>query len=330
MIRVAICAPSASLPRELATQVTAVAAGFGDVELHFHEQCFAEQGHFAGSDELRLAALVECANDPLYDAVWFARGGYGSNRIAGDAIARMGPVANGKIWLGSSDGGYLLGALYRAGIGRPVHAPMPLDIKREHGADAIGSVLSWLSGDLGGLEPHLDGRPTAAFNLMTLAMLSGTPLMPDLSGHVVMVEEVAEYHYAVDRLLFHVTANLAGAGIAGLRLGRVSDVPWAMVFTHGGPLPRHPSQLYEALLEWVLLFALLWWFSSRPRPLMAVSGAFLLGYGLLRSFVELFREPDAHLGFLAGDWLTMGMLLSLPMGLAGAAMIAAAYRLVRP
>ncbi len=224
MIRVAICAPSASLPRELATQVTAVAAGFGDVELNFYEQCFAEQGHFAGPDEQRLAALVECANDPNYDAVWFARGGYGSNRIAGDAIARMGPVANGKIWLGSSDGGYLLGALYRAGIGRPVHAPMPLDIKREHGADAIGSVLSWLSGDLGGLEPHLDGRPTAAFNLMTLAMLSGTPLMPDLSGHVVMVEEVSEYLYSVDRLFFHVTEALPKS-VLGLRLGRVSDVP---------------------------------------------------------------------------------------------------------
>ena len=224
MIRVAICAPSASLPRDLAAQVQKVALEYGDVELHFHEQCFAEEGHFAGSDALRLAALVECANDPVYDAVWFARGGYGSNRIAGDAIARMGPVANGKIWLGSSDGGYLLGALYRAGIGRPVHAPMPLDIKRDKGTDAIGSVLAWLSGDLGGLEPHLDGRPTAAFNLMTLAMLSGTPLMPDLSGHVVMVEEVSEYLYAVDRLFFHVTEALPKS-VLGLRLGRVSDVP---------------------------------------------------------------------------------------------------------
>lgn len=108
--------------------------------------------------------------------------------------------------------------------------------------------------------------------------------------------------------------------------GRVSDVPWAMVFAHGGPLPRHPSQLYEALLEGLLLFAVLWWFSSRPRPVMAVSGVFLLGYGLLRSFVELFREPDAHLGYLAGDWLTMGMLLSLPMAAAGAVLLIAAYR----
>ena len=108
--------------------------------------------------------------------------------------------------------------------------------------------------------------------------------------------------------------------------GRVSDVPWAMLFPGGGPLARHPSQLYEALLEGVLLFAVLWIYSARPRPAMAVSGAFLVGYGLLRSFVELFREPDAHLGYLAGDWLTMGMLLSLPMALAGAALIAAAYR----
>ena len=75
-----------------------------------------------------------------------------------------------------------------------------------------------------GLEPHLDGRPTAAFNLMTLAMLSGTPLMPDLSGHVVMVEEVSEYLYSVDRLFFHVTEALPKS-VLGLRLGRVSDVP---------------------------------------------------------------------------------------------------------
>jgi muramoyltetrapeptide carboxypeptidase len=224
MIRVAICAPSAAFPRELAAQVQGVAAGFGDVELYFHDQCFAEQGHFAGSDEVRLAALVECANDPMFDAVWFARGGYGSNRIAGDAIARMGPAAHNKLWLGSSDGGYLLGALYRAGIGRPVHAPMPLDVRRDNGDQAIGCVLAWLSGDLGRLEPHLDGRPTVAFNLMTLAMLSGTPLMPDLSGHVVMVEEVSEYLYAVDRLFFHVTEALPKS-ILGLRLGRVSDIP---------------------------------------------------------------------------------------------------------
>lgn len=224
MIRVAICAPSAPFTRELAARVSEVANGFGDVELTFHDQCYMEQGHFAGSDAVRLAALVECANDPLYDAVWFARGGYGSNRIAGDAIARMGAAAHRKIWLGSSDGGYLLGALYKAGIGRPVHAPMPLDVKRENGEQAIGNVLSWLSGDLGRLEPSLDGRPTVAFNLMTLAMLTGTTLMPDLSGHVVMVEEVSEYLYAVDRLFFHLAETLP-KDVAGLRLGRISDVP---------------------------------------------------------------------------------------------------------
>jgi muramoyltetrapeptide carboxypeptidase len=82
-----------------------------------------------------------------------------------------------------------------------------------------------LSGDGAGLDAGLDSRPVAAFNLMTLAMLVGTPLMPDLAGHVVMLEEVSEHLYAIDRLLFHVTAALANAGAAGIRLGRISDVP---------------------------------------------------------------------------------------------------------
>ena len=84
-------------------------------------------------------------------------------------------------------------------------------------------TLGWLTGDCAGLEPGLDARPSIAFNLTTLAMLCGTELMPDLTGHVVLIEEVSEYDYAVDRLFFHVTAHLSG--IAGLRLGRVSAVP---------------------------------------------------------------------------------------------------------
>jgi phosphatidylglycerol:prolipoprotein diacylglycerol transferase len=78
-------------------------------------------------------------------------------------------------------------------------------------------------------------------------------------------------------------------------------------------LARHPSQLYQAALEGALMFAILWWFSSRPRPRYAVSGMFALLYGLFRFAVEFVREPDAHLGFIAGGWLTMGMLLSLPL-----------------
>ncbi len=117
-----------------------------------------------------------------------------------------------------------------------------------------------------------------------------------------------------------------GNFINGELWGRTTEVPWGMVFADGGPMARHPSQLYEAALEGVLLFALLWWFSSKPRPRMAVSGAFLIGYGVVRSIAEFFREPDAHLGFLAMDWLTMGQLLSFPMIVFGGVLMVLAYR----
>jgi phosphatidylglycerol:prolipoprotein diacylglycerol transferase len=91
--------------------------------------------------------------------------------------------------------------------------------------------------------------------------------------------------------------------------------------------PLHPSQLYEAGLEGLVLFVVLWWFSSRPRPTMAVSGLFLLLYGLFRFAVEFVRQPDAHIGYLAFDWLTMGQLLTLPMLLAGVILLTVAYGL---
>jgi phosphatidylglycerol---prolipoprotein diacylglyceryl transferase len=115
--------------------------------------------------------------------------------------------------------------------------------------------------------------------------------------------------------------------INGELFGRVTDVPWAMVFPRGGPEPRHPSQLYEAGLEGIVLFALLAALAWRPRdPATAgrLSGIFLIGYALARWFVELFREPDAHLGFLWAG-LTMGQLLSLPMLAAGLALVARSY-----
>ena len=224
MPRIAICAPSTPITRDVADRVVALAAAeFPELELHFHEQCFVEEGHFAGSDQVRLAALLACANDPAVDAVWFAKGGYGANRIAVQAIAQFGDTARGKTFLGYSDCGYLLAGLYRAGFGYAVHGPIPVDIRREGGEAAVRRALGWLAGDMAGLEPSLDERPSTAFNLVTLAMLCGTELMPVLAGHVVMVEEVAEHLYAVDRLFFHVTQHLRG--IAGLRLGRVSAVP---------------------------------------------------------------------------------------------------------
>ncbi len=223
MTRIAICAPSRSITADDAARVAALAVDFPDLDLQFHPQCFLEHGHFAGTDQQRLDAMIECANDPGFDAVWFARGGYGSNRIAEVAIAQFGNAAREKAFLGYSDGGYLLGGLYHRKIGRPVHAAMAADARRAGGEAAVRRVLGFMAGDNAGLEPGLDARPTVAFNLITLAMLCGTPLMPGLAGHVVLVEEVSEHDYAVDRLFFHVTAHLGG--IAGLRLGRVSDVP---------------------------------------------------------------------------------------------------------
>lgn len=104
--------------------------------------------------------------------------------------------------------------------------------------------------------------------------------------------------------------------------GRVSDVPWAMVFPNMGAAPRHPSSLYEFALEGVVLFAALWWYSSRPRRMGATSGLFLLLYGVFRFAVEFVRLPDPQLGFIAFDWMTMGQLLTLPMILGGLALIA--------
>lgn len=117
-----------------------------------------------------------------------------------------------------------------------------------------------------------------------------------------------------------------GNFINGELWGRTSDVPWAMVFPQVDDLARHPSQLYQFAGEGVLLFALLWWFSSKPRPRWSVVAFFLIGYGVLRTLAEFFRVPDAHLGFLAFDFLTMGMLLSIPMILVGIVLMSWSYR----
>lgn len=143
----------------------------------------------------------------------------------------------------------------------------------------------------------------------------------------------------VHRLAFFATADFVaplvplglffgriGNFINGELWGRPSELPWAMVFPHVDSQPRHPSQLYEAVLEGLVLFAIVWWFSSKPRPTASVAGLFLAGYGTFRFLVEFVREPDEHLGFIAFGWLTMGQLLSLPMILLGLALMVIAYR----
>ncbi|MEM6909794.1 MAG: LD-carboxypeptidase [Pseudomonadota bacterium] len=225
MTNIAVCAPATPITRAHAYALHAlVAAEFPVHKVTFHEQCFVRAGHFAGDDLTRLTAFLECANDPSFDAVWFAKGGYGSNRIAEAAIVRLNEAARAKTYVGFSDCGYLLAALYRAGIGQSVHGSMPVSARSERGREAVRRVLQWFGGDSSGLEPSLDGAiPAAAFNLITLAMLANTQLMPDLTDHVVMVEEVSEHLYAIDRLFFHLSGNLPR--LAGLRLGAISDVP---------------------------------------------------------------------------------------------------------
>lgn len=117
-----------------------------------------------------------------------------------------------------------------------------------------------------------------------------------------------------------------GNFIGGELYGRATDVPWAMIFPKDPGVPRHPSQLYEAFLEGIVLFILLFWFSQKNRPRGAVIGLFLLGYGSFRFFVEFFREPDAHIGFAAFQWMTRGQELCLPMIVGGLGIMIWAYR----
>ena len=108
--------------------------------------------------------------------------------------------------------------------------------------------------------------------------------------------------------------------------GRTTDVPWGMVFPNGGLLPRHPSQLYEAFLEGLVFFVILWIYTRKPRPAMGATGLALFCYGCFRFFVEFFRMPDVHLGYLALDWVTMGQILSTPMIIIGAGMLYWAHK----
>jgi muramoyltetrapeptide carboxypeptidase len=224
-MRIAVVAPSCRLSPDAAERVASLAAGYAEVV--FHPQCFLSDGHFAGTDQQRAAALVEVAEDPSFDAVWFARGGYGSNRLIEAVLPRLGETALGKRWMGYSDGGFLLGALYRAGFVDVAHGPMVQDVLREGGEAAVARALSWLvDDDPSALEPTVaEGERAAAFNITVLAHMIGTPWQPDLSGHVLMLEEVSEHMYRIDRALFHITSNASVRNAAGIRLGRCSLVP---------------------------------------------------------------------------------------------------------
>lgn len=232
-MRIGIVAPSRGLTRDAADRVLALAArDFPQVSLVIHPQCFLRDGHFAGADEVRAAAFVEMANDPAIDALWFARGGYGANRLLDAVMPALGAAARAKTYLGYSDGGFLLAALYQAGIGWPVHGPMVADIAREGGAAAAARALEFLRRSDGPQVPAAPAAaPAIALNLTILATLIGTRWLPDLAGHVLMIEEVAEPLYRIDRMLFQLASAPALRGVCGIRLGRVTDVvandpPW--------------------------------------------------------------------------------------------------------
>lgn len=229
-MRIGVVAPGTRIEPALAERLKAFATdSFLDraPEIVVHPQCFLSAGHFAGDDEARTKAFVEFANDPSLDAIWFARGGYGACRMAEAAIAQLNAHARKKTYLGYSDGGVLLAGLYKNGVGTVAHGPMPVDLTRAGGEGAVKRALSWLidrapeSVELGVM---FDAK-TAAFNIMILQSILDTPLAPDLSGHVLMLEEVGEYLYRIDRALFHITSSANIRSAKGIKLGRCSDVP---------------------------------------------------------------------------------------------------------
>lgn len=227
-MRIGVVAPSCPIDEAVAAGVQARAAAlYGDAtpEILFHPQCFLSAGHFAGDDKTRATAFVEFANDPEIDAIWFARGGYGSCRILETALPRLTDAARAKRWLGYSDAGSVLGALYAEGFTGIAHGPMPADIRRERGEQAVDRALGWLVGRSADvLEPNAACARSVAFNMTILSNLIGTPFQPDLTDHVLMLEEVSEHHYRIDRTLFHITSNPGVRAVTGIRIGRVSDV----------------------------------------------------------------------------------------------------------
>lgn len=227
---IAVVAPGGPIKPETAERIRTLASQLypdDSVALKFHAQCFLAAGHFAGDDATRSAAFLEAANDSAVDAVWFARGGYGACRLADDVYAKLNDAARKKTYLGYSDTGVVLARLYREGIGAPAHGPMAADIDRDGGEAAIARALSWLAArEPAGLEPSArGGEKCAAFNITILSHILGTSAMPDLSDHVLMLEEVAEYMYRIDRSFFHMTSHPAIRRVAGIRLGRCSEIP---------------------------------------------------------------------------------------------------------
>lgn len=213
------------------------------------------------------------------------------------------------------------------------------DWTREQVADLIfyGAIGMIIGGRLGSVLfynlPYYLDHPFAVFRIWEGGMSFHGGLIGVLLAMALFAARKGKAFFDVGDFLAPVVPVGLGFGrignfINGELWGRPTDLPWGMIFPaeRAGGIPRHPSQLYEAFLEGLVLFIVLWWFSARPRPRMAVSGLFLAGYGTFRVAVEFVREPDPQLGYLAWDWLTMGQVLSLPMVVIGLVLILLAYK----
>ena len=227
--KIGVVAPASRLSPEVATRVPALAERLypeRTPEIVFHPQCFASHWHFAGDDEARAQALIDFANDESFDAVWIARGGYGTCRVVESIMRRLTETSKRKAYVGYSDAGMLLAALYRAQFEVVAHGPVAQDILRDGGDAAAARALAWMIDRAPeALEPTVDGvKKTAAFNMTILSHLLGTPLEPDLDQHVLMLEEVGEAMYRIDRSLFHITSNANVRRVSGIMLGRCSNI----------------------------------------------------------------------------------------------------------
>ena len=229
-LRIGVVAPGSRIDPATADEVLRLASGVypeKTPEIVFHPQCFRSSGHFAGEDAVRAQAFLEVANDAGFDALWCARGGYGSGRLAEGVRSSLNESAREKVYMGYSDAGALLATLHRAGFSRLAHGPMPSDLARPNGDVAVRRALAFLV-DRAPDSVERTAAPTvatAAFNITVLSHLIGTSFEPDLTNHVLMLEEVGEHMYRIDRCLFHLTSAATIRRVAGIKLGRCSAVP---------------------------------------------------------------------------------------------------------
>lgn len=247
-------------------------------------------------------------------------------------LLRIGPLQvhwYGLMYLLGFAAAYVLGRL-RA---RQPHSPLSMLLL----SDAVfyGALGVVLGGRIGYVLFYQTAAWLADPALLLRVWEGGMSFHGGLVGVMVALWWFARAHDIRWLALMDFSAPLIPVGLAAGRLGnfingelwgRVTDVPWGMVFPEAGTALRHPSPLYEGFFEGMVLFVLLWWYSAKPRPVGSVSALFLMLYGVMRFVLEFFRQPDLQLGFVWGGWMTMGQLLCMPMVMCGMMLFIYAYR----